>query len=430
VCPDHSLKEKIMLDVFLTEEQKKFKREVQEFVKWVPRQLILDMDADKVKFPDEFVREAGKRNLLGIRFPKKYGGRDLKWVDEIMYIGEINKLGIPFACLCSVTSIVGEGINVFGTEEQKQKYLKPLIAGTKWAGEALTEPRGGSDFFGATTVARKKGDKYYLTGQKRFVVGSEGADFFLVFAVTNPGAGRDSISAFIVERDFGVEVRHVYGLMGSRGAGTGRLVFRDVPVPEENILGKETDGSKIFYKLMVPERLLSGGAGGSRAILEIAARYANKRQAFGQTIRNFEGVSFKIADCVTKIDAVSALAYAVAKTIDDGVGTPGYQRRLVSEVKRLATQTHWEVVNDAMQILGGIGYTNVFPVERALREARLAMIWTGSSEIMNLIIQHEYYKEILARGVEGRDIEGDVNLTDEQLAEEKIYQPEPIPTTP
>lgn len=419
-----------MLDVFLTEEQKKFKREVQDFVKSVPRQLILDMDADKVKFPDEFVREAGKRNLLGLRFPKKYGGKDLKWVDEILAIGEINKLGIPFACLCSVVSIVGEGINFFGTEAQKVKYLKPLLAGTQWAGEALTEPRGGSDFFGATTVARKKGNKYYLTGQKRFVVGSEGADFFLVFAVTNPGAGRDSISAFIVERDMGVEVRHVYGLMGSRGAGTGRLVFRDVPVPEENLLGKENEGAKIFYKLMVPERLLSGGVGGSRAILEIAARYANKRQAFGQTIRNFEGVSFKIADCVTKIDAVSAFAYAVAKTIDEGIGTPGYQRRLVSEVKRLATQTHWEVVNDAMQILGGIGYTNVFPVERALREARLAMIWTGSSEIMNVIIQHEYYKEILAKGIEGRDIETDVGLTDEQLAEEKIYQPEPMPTTP
>jgi len=419
-----------MLEVFLTEEQKKFKREVQDFVKSIPRQLILDMDADKVEFPYEFVREAGKRNLLGIRFPKKYGGRNLKWVDEILYIGEVNKLGIPFACLCSVTSIVGEGINVFGTEAQKEKYLKPLIAGTQWAGEALTEPRGGSDFFGATTVARKKGNNYYLTGQKRFVVGSEGADFFLVFAVTNPGAGRDSISAFIVERDMGVEVKHVYGLMGSRGAGTGRLVFRDVPVPEENLLGKETDGSKVFYKLMVPERLLSGGAGGPRAILEIAARYANKRKAFGQTIRNFEGVSFKIADCVTKLDAVSALAYAVAKTIDDGIGTPGYQRRLVSEVKKLATQTNWEVVNDAMQILGGIGYTNVYPVERALREARLLMIWTGSNEIMNLIIQHEYYKEILAKGVQGRDIEADVALTEEQLAEERIYESEPIPTTP
>ena len=419
-----------MLEVFLTEERKKFRQEVQDLVKSIPRQLILDMDADKIEFPYEFVREAGRRNLLGIRFPKKYGGRDLKWVDEIIYIGEIYKLGVPFACLCSVMSIVGEGLNVFGTEAQKKKYLKPLIAGTQWAGEALTEPRGGSDFFGATTVARKKGNHYYLTGQKRFVVGSEGADFFLVFAVTNPGAGRDSLSAFIVERDMGVEVKHVYGLMGSRGTGTGRLVFRDVPVPEENLLGKESEGAKVFYKLMVPERIVSGGVGGARAILEIAARYANKRKAFGQTIRNFEGVSFKIADCVTKLDAVSALAYAVAKTIDDGVGTPGYQRRLVSEVKKLATQTNWEVVNDAMQILGGIGYTNVFPVERVLREARLLMIWTGSNEIMNLIIQHEYYKEILAKGIEGRDIEADVPLTPAELAEERIYESEPLTAAP
>ncbi len=419
-----------MLEVFLTEERKRFREEVRDLVKNVPRQLILDMDADQVEFPYEFVREAGRRNLLGIRFPVKYGGRDLKWVDELIEVGEVNKLGVPFACLVSVTSIVGEGLNVFGTEAQKEKYLKPLIAGTKWAGEALTEPRGGSDFFGATTVARRRGDHYYLTGQKRFVVGSEGADFFLVFAVTDPGAGRDSLSAFIVERDMGVEVKHVYGLMGCRGTGTGRLVFRDVPVPAENLLGKENEGAKIFYKLMVPERLLSGGMAGSRAILELAARYANKRKAFGQTIRNFEGVNFKIADCVTKIDAVSALGYAVAKTIDDGVGTGGYQRRLVSEVKKLATQTTWEVVNDAMQILGGIGYTNVYPVERALREARLIMIWTGSNEIMNLIIQHEYYKEIMARGIEGRDIEADVSLTDEELIEERIYEAEPIQDQP
>ena len=419
-----------MLEVFLTEERRKFTREVQDLVKSIPRQLILDMDADKIKFPYEFVREAGKRNLLGIRFPKKYGGRDLKWVDELIEVGEVNKLGVPFACLVSVTSIVGEGLKVFGTEAQKNKYLKPLIAGAQWAGEALTEPRGGSDFFGATTVARKKGNSYYLTGQKRFVVGSEGADFFLVFAVTNPGAGRDSLSAFIVEREMGVEVKHVYGLMGCRGTGTGRLVFRDVPVPEENLLGKENEGAKVFYKLMVPERLLGGGVAGSRAILEVAARYANKRKAFGQTIRNFEGISFKIADCITKLDGVSALAYAVAKTIDDGVGTAGYQRRLVSEVKKLATQTHWEVVNDAMQILGGIGYTNVYPVERALREARLIMIWTGSNEIMNLIIQHEYYKEMLAKAIEDRDIEADVPLTPAELAEERIYESEPITTAP
>jgi len=376
------------------------------------------------------VKEAGRRNLLGLRFPKQYGGRGLGWVEEIVASGEISKLGVPFACLYGVLSIVGEGLNVFGTEAQKQKYLKPLIAGELWAGEALTEPRGGSDFFGATTVARKEGSNYILSGQKRFTVGAEGADFFMVYAVTNPGAGRDALSTFIVERDMGVEVKHVYGLMGSRGTGTGRLVFRDVPVPEENLLGEENKGWKIFYQMMVPERLLAGGVGGSRAILEIAARYANKRKAFGQPIRNFEAISFKIAECVTKIDAVSAFAYAVAHTIDEGVGTAGYQRRLVSEVKRLATQTHWEVVNDAMQILGGIGYTNVFPVERALREARLPMIWTGTNEVMNLIIQHEYYKEILAKGVEGRDIEADVSLTEEQLAEEKIYESEPVPATP
>lgn len=419
-----------MLDVFMTEERRRFRQEVQDLVKSVPRQLILDMDADKVEFPFEFVREAGQRNLLGVRFPAEYGGRDLKWVDELIAVGEVSKLGVPFACLVSVTSIVGEGLNVFGTEAQKEKYLKPLTAGTKWAGEALTEPRGGSDFFGATTVARKRGDHYYLTGQKRFVVGSEGADFFLVFAVTKPGAGRDSISAFIVDREMGVEVRHVYGLMGCRGAGTGRLVFRDVPVPAGNLLGKENEGARIFYKLMVPERLLSGGMDGSRAILELAARYADKRKAFGQTIRGFEGVSFKIADCITQLDAASALAYAVAKTIDDGVGTAGYQRRLVSEVKKLCTRTGWDVVNDAMQILGGIGYTHVYPVERALREARLAMIWTGSNEIMNLIIQHEYYKEILAKGIEGRDIGGDVSLTDAELAEERIYEAEPIEERP
>jgi alkylation response protein AidB-like acyl-CoA dehydrogenase len=299
--------------------------------------------------------------------------------------------------------------------------MKPLIAGKLWAGEALTEPRGGSDFFGATTTAKKEGKGYILNGQKRFVVGAEGADFFIVYAVTKPGAGRDSLSAFIVERDMGVEVKHVYGLMGSRGSGTGRIIFRDVRVPEENLLWGENKGSEVFYKMMVPERM-SGSVGGSRAILEIAARYANRRKAFGQPIRNFEAVSFRIAECITKLDAVSALAYVVARTIDEGVGTPGYQRRLVSELKKFSTQTQWEVANEAMQILGGIGYTRVFPVERAVRETRLLQIWTGTNDIQNLIIQHEYYKELLSKVSDERNIEADVALSEAELAEEKIYE--------
>lgn len=412
-----------MYEVFATDEQKKLREEVRDFIKTIPRQLLIDMDADKVRFPKEFLVEAGRRKLLGLRFPPEYGGRGLKWVDEIIALEEISTLGSSLTCLYSLVSIVGEGLSVFGNEAQKQKYLKPTLEGKMYCAEALTEPRGGSDFFGATTVARKEGSHYVLNGQKRFIVGAEGADYFLVYAVTNPGAApHDRLSAFIVERDMGVEVKYVYGLMGTRGGGTGRIIFRDVRVPEENLLGEENGGSKVFYQMMIPERIVSGTTGSSRAMLEVAARYADKRKAFGQKIRDFEGVSFKIAESITKLDAVSALAYTVAKAVDEGIGTSGYRRRLVSEVKKFSTEMQWEVINDTMQILGGIGYTSVFPVERALRDSRLQMIWTGSSEVMSVIIQHEYYKDILAKGVEGRDVEADVDLSEAEVIEEKVYE--------
>ncbi|MFA5078693.1 MAG: acyl-CoA dehydrogenase, partial [Dehalococcoidia bacterium] len=231
----------------------------------------------------------------------------------------------------------------------------------------------------------------------------------------------DSLSVLIVERDMGVEVKHVYGLMGSRGTGTARIIFRDVKVPEENLLGKENKGSEVFYHMMVPERMV-GYINGARALLEIAARYANKRKAFGQTIRNYEAVSFRIAECITKIDAVNALAYVVARTVDDQVGTAGYRRRMVSELKKFATQSQWEIANETMQILGGIGYTRVFPIERAVREARLLQIWTGTNDIQNLIIQHEFYKELLAKTSDERNIEEDIHLSSEEAAEEKVYE--------
>ncbi|HEX75484.1 MAG TPA: acyl-CoA/acyl-ACP dehydrogenase [Dehalococcoidia bacterium] len=415
-----------MFELFLTEAQKKLQQEVRDFVKSVPRQLIIDMDAEKVEFPYEFVREAGRRNLLGLRVPNQHGGRGLKWVDEMIALMEIGKLGLPFNCLYDLTAIVTDALNIFGTEAQKDKYIRPLVEGRQWAGEALTEPRGGSDFFGATTRARKEGRYYILNGQKRFTVGAEGADFFLVYATTKPEARSRGLSCFIVEKDMGVEVKHIYGLMGSRGTGTGRLLFRNVQVPEENLLGEENKGSQVFYRMMVPERFQCGYIGRARSILEIAARYANKRKAFGQTIRNFEAVSFKIADSITKIDAVTAYAYTVARILDEGVTGTGYQRRLISQLKKLSSEMLWEVVNNAMQILGGIGYTNVFPVERALREARLPLIWTGTSEIQNLVIQHEYYKELLDNGVEGRNFEGDVPLAEAELEEEKVYESELI----
>ena len=240
----------------MTEEQKRLREEVRDFVKSVPRQLILDMDADKVRFPKEFLVEAGRRNLLGLRFPPEYGGRGLKWVDELIALEEISTLGMSLTCLCQLVSIVGEALNVFGTEAQKQKYLKPTVEGKMYCAEALTEPRGGSDFFGATTVARKEGSHYILNGQKRFIVGAEGADYFMVYANTNPGAPpHDALSLLIVEREMGVEVKYIYGLMGTRGGGTGRIVFRDVRVPEENLVGEENGASRIFWQMMIPERI-------------------------------------------------------------------------------------------------------------------------------------------------------------------------------
>jgi alkylation response protein AidB-like acyl-CoA dehydrogenase len=411
-----------MFEVLMTEEQKKLRDEVREFVKSIPKQLLLDMDADKIRFPKEYLVEAGRRGLLGLRFPPGYGGRGLKWVDELIALEEISALGISLSCLYSLVTIVGETLNVFGSEAQKEKYLKPTLQGKLCCAEALTEPRGGSDFFGASSTAKREGDHYVLNGQKRFVVGAEGADYFAVYANTNPGAApRDSLSLFIVDRGPGVEVKHVYGLMGARGGGTGRLIFRNALVPAENLVGEENGGAKIFWQMMIPERLTSGITGARRS-LAIAARYANRRKAFGQPIRNFEAVSFKIAESITKLDAVTAFAYTVARIVDDNLGTRGFQRRLVSELKKFSTETQWQVLNEAMQILGGIGYTNVFPIERELRGARLTTIWTGTSEIQSLIIQHEYFRELLEKGPEGRDIEGDVPLDDAEILEEKIYE--------
>jgi acyl-CoA dehydrogenase len=171
---------------------------------------------------------------------------------------------------------------------------------------------------------------------------------------------------------------------------------------------------------MIPERMTSaaGTLGGARAALEIAARYSNQRKAFGEKIRRFEGVSFKVADSITLLDAARALVETAARAVD-AEDEPGRTRRLVSEAKKFATETAWEVINHAMQIMGGIGYTNVYPIERLLRDARLSMIWTGTNEIMNLLIQHEYYNE-LGMGAPVRDVEADA--PDAEIEGEKVYE--------
>ncbi len=415
-----------MFDYLMTQQQLKLRDEARDLVKWIPREYILDMDADKIKYPKEFLAEAGRRNLIGIRVPIEYGGRGGQWQDDVIVAEEVCVPGYIFGCTWGVTGdVVTEALVHFGTEEQKKKYLPPICKGEKFAAECLTEPRGGSDFFGATTTAVQDGDDFILNGQKRFIVGGEGADYFLVYAKTDPQApSAKSMTCFIVEREMGVRTEYVYNLMGSRGGGTARVIFENVRVPIDNVIGEVNGAGTVFNQMMIPERFGTAAMtiGAARPALEIATDYSTKRKAFGTQIKNFEAVSFKIAEMVTKLDSSRAMIYATARAIDSGQVKASRCRRMASESKKFVTEQCWDVANLAMQVMGGIGYTDVYPIEKIVRDLRLSMIWVGTNEIMSLIIQHEHYRERLAELATGEKRNSEMDALNAFAEGEKIYE--------
>jgi alkylation response protein AidB-like acyl-CoA dehydrogenase len=410
-------------DFLLTEEEFKLREEVKEFAATVDPELLRKMDRNEVDYPFEFIKACAEKGLLGLRFPREYGGRGLPWTAETVALEEIGVLGMGIGCAYSMVSIVGEALYRFGNEWQKEEFLKPIIKGKKISAEGLTEPRGGSDFFGTTTRAEKKGNVWVLNGSKRFIAGGKVADFYLIYARTDPNApGHKALTAFIVERDRGVEIEEVYNLMGFRGMGTARIVFKDLEIPKEYVLGELNNARVIFNRMMIPERLTSAaGSLGVRAALEVAMKYSEKRKAFGRKIRDFQGVNFMVAEALTKLDAARALVYNAAKAVDlyDQGKSKLDPRRLVSEAKLFATEMAWDVVNKAMQILGGIGYTQVYPVERMLRDLRLGLIWTGSNEIMKVLIQHEAYNLM---GMPSKDRDFEKDAMDWYKEWEKVYE--------
>ncbi len=421
-----------MEDLFLSEEEQKIKYRVRETVRSVPNQLIRDIESEAVKFPREFINMITGAGIVGLRFPEEYGGSGASWVADMAAVEEMGYLGFTLSCMYSLGDIVGEPIYRFGTTKQKEKYLNGITKGSKYGAEAITEPTGGSDLFGMMrTKAIKKGNNYILNGQKRFIVGGQGADFFVTYAITDPDAKpiTSGISAFIIDRETpGIKVETLYGLLGARGGGTARLLFRDAEVPSENLIGVENGGYNVFNRMMIPERLTtaSGSIGVAKAALGIATRYALLREAFGTKLIGHEGISFRIAEDVSKISAAESLVYAATRAADaleKGEVELRYVRKMVSIAKLESTEMMWKVVNDAMQILGGIGYTTVYPIERLLRDARLGLIWTGSSEVMKLIIQHEYIKEIkepMPPEKKLRNVE--LDALDFYMEEEKVYK--------
>ncbi len=414
-------------DYLFTREQLKLRDEVREFVKWVPRQMILDMDSDKIKFPREFLTEAGRRNLLGSRHSERWGGRGVDWATQCMISEEVGTLGYEFACVFGVgADLVCDAIILHGTDEQKEKYVAPLLKGDIFAAECLTEPRGGSDFFGATTTAVDNGDHFLLSGQKRFIVGGEGADYFLVYARTDlrPEAKPDqALTCFIVDRGPGVETKYLYGLMGCRGGGTARLVFKNVVVPKENVIGQVNGAYSVFSTMMIPERLGTAAMtiGGARVALDVATNYTTRRKAFGKTINQFQGVSFQVAESAMLLDAARSLAYTTSRAVDTPSVSRGQVRRMISESKKFITEACQKIIHNSMQVVGGIGYTTILPLERLYRDVRLASIWTGTSEVMSMIIAHEWYHEFQKRkGLSIRNYEADA--ADADAEDEVVYE--------
>ena len=216
---------------------------------------------------------------------------------------------------------------------------------------------------------------------------------------------------------------YLYGLLGTRGGGAGRLVFKDAKAPKENIVGRLNGGYDIFNTMMIPERLGSAimTIGSARPALEIATGYTTRRKAFGQTINQFQGVNFQVAEAAMLMDASRSLVYTTCKAVDAGVER-NQVRRMISETKKFVTESCQKVVHNAMQVMGGIGYTNVFPIERIYRDLRLASIWTGTNEVMSMIVAHEWYREYYRRKKAGLERDYESDAAEAEAVDEKIYE--------
>ncbi|MCI4434310.1 MAG: acyl-CoA/acyl-ACP dehydrogenase [Thermoplasmata archaeon] len=420
-----------MEDILLTDEEKKIKYEVRRVVKEIPHEMIRDIENERISFPREFIKIITENRIAGLRFPAEYGGRKSTWVGEMAAVEEMGYLGFTLSCMYSLGSIVGEPINKFGNREQKEKYLRGITSGERYGAEAITEPTGGSDLFGMMrTTARREGSKFILNGQKRFVVGGNGADFFVTYAITDPNAKpiTKGVTAFVVDRDTpGIKVETVYGLMGNRGGGTARIVFREVELKEDNVIGTVNGGYDVFNIMMVPERLTtaSGAIGVGMAALEVATQYAMKREAFGKKLVEHEAMNFKIAESITLLTQASSLVYMASRAADlleNNKVSLSYARKLISMAKMNSTEAMWTVVNNAMQMMGGIGYTTIYPVERLLRDSRLGMIWTGTNEVMKMIVQHEFLKELRDPKYWETKRKVELDALDFHLEEEKVFK--------
>lgn len=368
-----------------TEAHEEFRQMIRKFAEEEVKPYAFMMDQNN-EFPTEAVKKLGEMGLMGIPYPKEYGGAGLDVLSYAIAVEELSRVdGGTGVILSAHVSLGSWPIFQYGTEEQKQKYFVPLAKGEKIGAFGLTEPNAGSDAGGTETTAVDKGDYYLLNGGKIFITNAPKADTYVVFAVTTPDIGTKGISAFIVEKGWeGFEFGDHYDKMGIRSSSTAELIFNDVKVPKENLLGKEGDGFKIAMSTLDGGRIgiASQALGIAQGSYENALEYSKEREQFGKPICRQQTISFKLADMATKLRCARFLIYSAAELKEHH--EPYAMEAAMA--KMYASDIALEVTNDALQIFGGSGFLKGMEVERAYRDAKITTIYEGTNEIQRVVI--------------------------------------------
>jgi alkylation response protein AidB-like acyl-CoA dehydrogenase len=373
-------------------------REIRELVRTLARERIAPRAAaiDKsAEFPWDVVELYRENDLFGIMYDEEYGGIGASSLMTLVTIEELSKVCATSGLIIAVQELGSLGIKLAGNEEQKQRYLPKLASGEWLAAYALTEPGSGSDSAAMRTTARRDGDEYVLNGGKRFITNAGVATVYVVFAKTDPRAGHSGISAFVVESEYrGFEVGRIEPKMGIKGSTTGEIFFNDCRVPAANLLGEEGEGFRIAMRILDRSRPGIGaqGLGLAQGATDYALEYARTRETMGSPIAQHQLIAGMLADMETRCEAARGLLYKVGGMIDaDEIGPE--LTKLSAMAKLYCTDVAMDVTTDAVQVLGGYGYIQEYPVERMMRDAKITQIYEGTNQIQRLVIAREMLKE-------------------------------------
>ncbi len=379
------------MDFKLNDNQKMIRNMVRDFAEKEIEPLAAELD-EKEEYPHEILKKMAGLGLLGILVPAEYGGAGLDTVSYAIVIEEISKKCASTGVITSVhNSLVSDPILKYGTEEQKKKYLPLLAKGEKIGAFSGTEANAGTDLGAMETTAVLDGDHYVINGSKMFITSGSEAGIHIVFAITDKSAGYKGISAFIVESDTeGFEVGSIFDKMGIHASLTAELIFEDMRVPKENLLGEEGEGFKIALATLDGGRIgiAAQAVGIAQRALEESIEYSQQRQQFGRPISKFQAIQWKIADMATNIEASRLLLHRAAFAKDQG----GRFSKEAAMAKLFASETAVKAALEGVQIHGGYGYTKEYVVERLFRDAKITEIYEGTSEAQRMVIAKNVIK--------------------------------------